>query len=397
MNLNRRAFIAASAATLAAPSIGLAQNEPIRLGAVFAQQGAFSLFGEAASLGARIALDMANNTVLGRPVELTLYDDPNPLVAQQNVTKLIEQDKVCAVLGGLASASAMAIASLGTQAKVPTIIPMATVREVTGSACSPYVFRVNAFTGIYTKMASQDFLSIGKKWYFLVGAYAYGQEVYNLMKSEVEAGGGTDVGMDATAIGTTDFSSIILKIRQAKPDLVVLGIAGQDLAAFLKQYGEFGMDIPLGGVAITDEDMWAMPTNPPRLRTGKFWHFNDPRNTPEEMAVVEAAMKETGHPATQACIAGWISMKMLLAALEIAKSTEAGAIIKGLEAARPAGVRGHFREWDHQMLWQPIICEARKTITDKYDPVVVVEGGTALDLDALYGTQADSECKMAAL
>jgi branched-chain amino acid transport system substrate-binding protein len=396
MSSSRRQFLALSAGALAAPSVALAENASIKFGAVLAQQGSFSLYGEAAALGAQVALNMVDNTVLGRRVQLVRYDDPNPLGAQQNMSKLIQQDQVCAVIGGMTSASASAIAALGAQSKIPTIVPMATVREITGADCSPYVFRVNGFTEVYTRNDLQHFLSIGKKWYFLVGGYSYGQEVYKLMKGELDAAGGSEVGMDAAAVGTSDFSSIILKIRQASPDLVVIGIAGQDLAAFLKQYGEFGLEIPLGGVAVTDEDLWTLPANPPKLLTGKFWHYNNPLNTPEESAVNEASKKATGHPATQACVAGWISMRMILAAVQEAGSTEANEIVRALERVEPTGVRGKFRAWDHQMLWQPIICEARKKITDKYDPVVVLESKmTASDLDHLYGTREQSRCNMA--
>src|SRR5690349_3069680 len=103
--LNRRRFLAGSAAAAAMPRLALAQATPVRLGAVYPRQGAFALHGEAAALGARIALDMVGNKVLGRPVELVVYDDPNPLGAQQNLRKLIQEDKVCAVMGGMNSAS----------------------------------------------------------------------------------------------------------------------------------------------------------------------------------------------------------------------------------------------------------------------------------------------------
>jgi branched-chain amino acid transport system substrate-binding protein len=397
--LNRRHVLgmgAAGAAALAAPGLALAQGSPVRIGALMPRQGGFALQGEAATLGAKIALEMAGNKVLGRPVELIVYDDPNPLGAQQNMRKLIQEDKVSVVLGGTNSASGLAMASYGAQSRVPTVITAASVRDITGKDCDPHVFRVNAFTGIYTSLLARHLLPMGKKWYFLVGAYAYGQEVYELMKHEVEAAGGKDVGMDATPIGTTDFSSLILKIRQAKPDVVVLGIAALDLASFLKQYEEFGLHgkIPLAAVAIGDEELWAMQSNPMQL-LGKYWHFNDPANTPQENALVAAVKKATGHPPSQSCASGWVAMRMTLAGIENAKSLEAPAIVRGLEAARPAGVRGTFRAWDHQMIWQPVICQVRDKIVDKYDPVTVISKPLPpAQLEAMYGTKQQSACKM---
>jgi branched-chain amino acid transport system substrate-binding protein len=393
--LNRRQFLAAGAFTTAAPVLVSAEESVVKIGAVVPRQGAFALYGDAAALGAKVALEMVGNKVLGRPVELVIYDDPNPQDVVQNVRKLIEVDKVCAVLGGINSASGLAIASFGAQAKIPTIIPQATVRSITGKDCDPYVFRVNAFTDVYSRMVAKHLLLFGKNWYFLVGAYAYGEEVYRLMKMAVEAAGGRDVGMDATPMGTTDFSSLILKIRQAKPDVIVLGIAGLDLTSFLKQYVEFGLKMPLGGVALADEELWALQSSPPQLLTGKMWHFNNPANTPEERALNESAVKAVGHPATQGCVAGWVSMRMLLAGIENAKSLEPRALLRGLETARPSGVRGYFREWDHQLIWQPVVCQVREKITDRYDPVTVVgKPLTQAELEALYGTKESSACRM---
>jgi branched-chain amino acid transport system substrate-binding protein len=309
----------------------IAADMPVRIGAVLPRQGGFALQGEASALGIKIALGMANDQVLGRPAELIIYDDPTPMDAQTNMRKLIEEQKVCAILGGTNSASGLAIASLGGEMKVPTIITAAGVREITGKNCNPYVFRTNAYNSIYTTLVSKHLLPLGKRWYFVVGAYAYGLEVYRLVKIEVESAGGADLGMDATPIGTTDFSSIILKIRQAKPDVIVLGIAALDLASFLKQFQEYGMQIPLAGVAIGDEELWTLESSPKSMLLGKYWQYNNPANTMEEVQLNDAVIKATGHPASQSCAAGWVSMRMLLAGIENAKSLEPLAIVRGLE------------------------------------------------------------------
>jgi branched-chain amino acid transport system substrate-binding protein len=214
------------------------------------------------------------------------------------------------------------------------------------------------------------------------------------MKGELQAAGGSDAGMDAAPLGTTDFSSLILKMRQAKPDVIVLGIAGLDLAAFLKQYEEFGLRTPLAAIALGDEELWSLQSSPV-LVTGKYWHFNNPDNTPEERALNEAVMKATGHPATLGAVTGWVSTRMLLAGIENAKSLEPLAIVRGLETARPSGVRGHYREWDHQMIWQPLVVQLREKVTNKFDPLVVVSKPLPpAELEALYGSRQASACKM---
>jgi branched-chain amino acid transport system substrate-binding protein len=388
--------LGAGALALGLPGVALAQGTgPIKIGTLLPRQGPFAQQGEATSLGVKVALDQANNQVLGRPIQWIAYDEPNPLGAQQNMQKLIDEDHVVAVIGGSNSAAGLAIASVAATAKTPTIISAALAREITGKNCNRYVFRNNAPPPVYGRLLAKQLLPIGKRWYFLVGAYAYGQEAYQVLRGELLAAGGQDLGMDAAAVGTTDFSSIILKIRQAKPDVVVLGIAGTDLAAFLKQYNEFGLrgKIPLASLTVADEELWAQTGISGIM--GKYWHFNNPDNSPAENAFNAAVMKITGHPASASCAQGWVCTRMLLAAIEKEKSTDPAAIVRGLETVRPDGVPGHFREWDHQFITRLVVAQVRDNITDRYDPVRILNTGMSpADFEALYGTKEEIGCTM---
>jgi len=400
-DLNRRRLLGAGiagATILAAPSLVFAQSAPVVIGTVLPRQGPFALHGEAATMGIKVALDQVGNKVLGRPIKLIAYDDPNPLGAQQNMQKMIQEDKVCAVIGGNNSSTGLAMASVAARAKMPTIVTAAAAPRITGKNCDRYVFRVNASTLVYAHLLARQLLPISKKWYFLVGDYAYGQETYQALKGELVAGGGTDMGMYAAQVGTTDFSSVILKIREAKPDMIALGIAGNDLAAFLKQYDEFGLrgKIPLASLTVGDEDLWAQ-TNPAGIM-GKFWHFNNPANSHAEKSLNEAVVKATGHPASQSCALAWVATRMLIAAIEKEKSIEPAAIVHGLEVVRPADVPGYFREWDHQFISPLVIGQMRDKISDKYDPLTVISKPMRPDeVEAMYGTKQASLCTMTSL
>jgi len=66
-----------------------------------------------------------------------------------------------------------------------------------------------------------ELLAIGKKWYFLIASFAFGDDVLATYGDIVNAAGGTIVGTDRVPVQTTDVSSYILKVRQAKPDLII--------------------------------------------------------------------------------------------------------------------------------------------------------------------------------
>src|SRR3546814_10512866 len=62
------------------------------------------------------------------------------------------------------------------------------------------------------------------------------------------AGNGCDFAADKLVpTDVTDFSPLLLEIRNAKPDLVISNLAGNQITNFLKQYSEFGLPFPVAG------------------------------------------------------------------------------------------------------------------------------------------------------
>ena len=59
------------------------------------------------------------------------------------------------------------------------------------------------------------------------------------------------------ATDVTDFSPYLLKIRQAKPDVVCSNLAGNQVTNLIKQYAEFGLPFPIVGFNLNTADAWA--------------------------------------------------------------------------------------------------------------------------------------------
>ena len=401
-NFSRRKVLrvaGGSAAVLTVPRFGLAQaNAPIKLGSLLPRLEPFALQGEATTLGLKIALEQANYTVFGRKIEWVAYDEPNPLGAQQNMQKLVQEDKVAAVIGGSNSATGLANASVATQAKMPTIISAALAKEITGKNCNHYVFRHNATPIVHARRLARQMLSLGKRCHFQVDNYAYGHQACVMLKAELLAAGGKDTGMDVASVGTTDFSSVILKIRLAKPDVIALGIAGTDLASFLKQFDEFGLcgKIPVGSLTIADEENWAQP-NPGGIM-GKYWHFNNPQNSVQDRAFSFAVTKAIGHSPSQSCAQGWVCTRTILAAIEKEKSAEPEAIVRGLETVRPDGLPGYFRDWDHKFITCIVVTQVKDSVTDKFDALRIINKPMTLaKYEPIYGTKEDVGCTLGSI
>ena len=392
---------AGSVVAMSVPGLLRAQAQgPVKIGMVFAKQGVWTEQGEQLATGIKMALDEVGGKILGRNIELVWYDEPNPQSAQQNMAKLIDEDKVVAVIGGSNSGTSLAMSSVARRSKIPYITPNAAAAAVTGKECNPYTFRTLTTTLVASRAMAPALLGVGKKWYFLTANYAFGQDIYTSMSGLLKEANGTEIGVDQAPLGTTDYSSFILKIRQAKPDVVVAGLPGGDLSTFLKQWAEMGMKgkIPIACPIIGDADLWSLNSDAATGYYGKPWHFSSPNNPPADKAFAKAYLDKHGKPAADKVWLGWFSMRMLIAGINQAKSFKAGDIVGGLENARidDGGSPAYYRAWDHQMLRKCMVFKVKDKITDKWDwlDLVAQEPKNPVDLEKLYGSKIEIGCKM---
>jgi branched-chain amino acid transport system substrate-binding protein len=89
-------------AALAIGALGCQQSKPGRIGIITAVTGSQQAFGQAHERGFEMALEEINAAggVLGKPLEIVKYDDQSkPDIAAQGVAKLVDQDKVSALIG----------------------------------------------------------------------------------------------------------------------------------------------------------------------------------------------------------------------------------------------------------------------------------------------------------
>jgi branched-chain amino acid transport system substrate-binding protein len=400
MLLPRRQVLIGSAATaLAAPYVARAAD-PIKIGLLLAKTGQIAAQTEYLANGTFLAMELRNNTIMGQPAELVWLDEPTPQAATQNMMKLVQENKVSAILGGSLSSNALAEEATAAQLKIPFVCDNAAATEISGKNCNRYTFRLNTPVAVQSRMLAPFALTYGKKWYHITASYAFGQDILKSSRELLKAAGGTEVGSDEVPLNTADFSSFILKIRQAQPDVVVGGLSAGDLSTFLKQWNELGMKgkIPFVEIAIGDTDIWAVG---PEAATGTFtklWEHTNPNNSPEEKAFAAAYLKKYGKPAADKAWMGWITARSLFESINTANSLNPDAIVEALEAWKvPAGNSSYsYRKFDHQMLVRNLAVTVKPKITDKWDffDVKATLPENPADLDKVFGTQEEVGCKM---
>ncbi len=240
--------VACGAALLAIVGIGgwvAAQApEPIKIGILLPKSGPYAVQGNNGHNGAMIAVDDFGGKVLNRPIQLIWEDESNPQASVQRMRKLIEEDKVVAVDGGISSGDVLAMMPIALRSKVLFMASGPNATEITGKSCNRYTFRVDLPNHVTVQSVFPSLWQGGKneRWYFLSASYAWGIDAYNQMKNLLEQKDpkAQIVGQDQAPLGTTDFSSFLLKMRSENPQVAFLGEGGTDLTNFLKQMQSIG-------------------------------------------------------------------------------------------------------------------------------------------------------------
>src|SRR5512132_4076088 len=266
--LSRRTLLktTAGSALLAAvgmPAIVRAQADAIRIGHLTPLTGFLGPLGEYAVMGVKLAAEEINNAggVMGRKIELVMEDSVNPQTASAKAERLIERDKVAMIIGEISSASGLAIGQVANRLQRVFINTGCNSDALRGASCNPYMFHIEGANSMYVMAVGQYLLREnmvkGKKWFSLTADYAFGHDLLRVAKKFMEANGGQFAADELVATDVTDFSPYLLKIRQARPDLVVSNLAGNQVTNFVKQYAEFGLTYPIAGFNLNTADAWA--------------------------------------------------------------------------------------------------------------------------------------------
>lgn len=169
-----------------APAVSAAQN-PIVLGMLRPTSGPYKDMGFSEGLGAQLAVDEinANGGIMGRPVKLVMEDsrsDPNH--SKGLVNKLIKEDGVSLIFGGVSSAVAIAASAEAAKYKVPYIAVLSYANETTGTKGHKYVFR-ESHNAWMTSKALAHYLKAemeGKKFYYITANYSWGHSSESSMR-----------------------------------------------------------------------------------------------------------------------------------------------------------------------------------------------------------------------
>ncbi|PYM09235.1 MAG: urea ABC transporter [Candidatus Rokuibacteriota bacterium] len=248
MDMNRRdalkALGVAAGATFAAalsPGRGAAQGGEISVGSLLDGTGPINIYGLPMIDSTKFVIDDINASggVLGKKLRLIQLDaqSDNQLYAQY-ATKLLVEDKVAVLMGGITSASREAVRPVVDKYKQVYFYN----EQYEGGVCDKLVFCTGVTPaqqlGTLIPWAVKQY---GKKVYTLAADYNYGHISADWVKVFLQKAGGTLLNQEFIPLDVVNFDSVIKRIEGAKPDVVMSLLVGGNHIAFYHQFAATGL------------------------------------------------------------------------------------------------------------------------------------------------------------
>lgn len=238
--------------------LAFSASNDINIGAVFPMTGPIATFGQESVNGIKLALETINKAgVKGRKINLIIEDNKGePLESANAVRKLIDVDKVSAILGSVASSNTLAGAPIAQKAQVPLLTPASTNEKVTmtGDYVSRTCFTDN-FQGVV--MAKFAFNTLKKKKAAIIidNSSDYSKGLSKVFTETFKKLGGEIIEKTFSYVQKdTDFRSLLRKVKRSKPDVIYLPGYYTEVGLILRQAKSLRLTVPfLGG------DGWDSP------------------------------------------------------------------------------------------------------------------------------------------
>jgi branched-chain amino acid transport system substrate-binding protein len=343
--LRAGAFAALVAASfMAAPSSVLAAD-PIKIGSVVSATGPASFLGDPEQKTLKLYVEALNKKggLMGRPVELVLYDDGGDAnKARTFATRLIEDDKVVAMVGGTTTGTTMAMIPVFEDAKV-AFISLAGAIEIV-EPVRAFVFKTphtdkTACQKIFEDLKGRKLTRIG----MISGTDGFGKSMRAQCLKVIGDYGISVLVDESYGPSDADMTPQLNKIKNtAGVQALVNPGFGQGPAIVTRNYAQLGISVPLyqshGVASKSFIDLAGPAAEGVRLPAPALLIADKLAATDPQKAVVTEYKKSyesvTGQPVSTFGGYAYDGIQILVSAIERAKSVEPGKIRDAVEATK---------------------------------------------------------------
>jgi branched-chain amino acid transport system substrate-binding protein len=404
--ISRRTVLAASAgaglfAAVNPPIVKALGETPVKIGFIDPFTGTYAALGDSELNGAKMAIAEINKGggILSQQAQLIAQDDAADVgKATEKFHELVEKDKVNFVSGSVSSAVSLALSHAANLGSILFMDTGGHVDSVTGSHCHWTTFKVCSDTWMLANALAKTLLQFGKRWYISTPDYAWGHFLEAGFAKILKQNGGTLLGNALMPLGSTDFTSVLIRVQQAKPDVFIILQGGDDYVNIMKQAVQFGMTEKMK-IGIGLAELEPLAGLPPAARTGwgvMEWWWNQP-NVPHVKPFVDAYRKlyDNKVPSARSWF-GYVAMHSIAMGAAKAKSLDSKKVAKAIEGMKlPPNLQLgpypiEFRAEDHQALITEFVGE----VNGKGEYPNLFEVKETIAGDKLAQTPQEKGCKM---
>ncbi|GAC1563985.1 MAG: ABC transporter substrate-binding protein [Vulcanimicrobiaceae bacterium] len=357
----------------------------VKLGHIDGFSGVYAAASESQHSGMALAVEEANRKNSRIKFELVRGDDTNqPAVGSTEAKRLISQDKVDALIGCLSSGVGLAVSSVAQDAGVFFLAAGTHDTNITGPKAHKVTFRATCSNAMLASALGPALLKKGKKWYFIVADYAFGNDAHDRLSKILLSAGGQEVGVDRHPLGQTDYSSYMTKARNTDANVLVFCNYGPDCQNATKAAVGLGLNkkMTFGGILCGNEVAIGMPVDD---MVGSLWGYvwgpeAGGAHTEEIYRKLKPLAK--GFPPNWRQYLGYVSAQQLVDRMMAAGTTETDKLITAFEDHHfEAGKKtmSYWRKCDHQAVQQTyageIVAKSKRRSETEFFRIASAVGG----------------------
>ena len=348
-----------SAVMLAASAFGCAQDgnkhpvsentkagDTIKIGGLAPLTGNVSVYGVATNNGIKMAVDEINKAggVLEKQIEYIVYDEKgDPIEAVNAYNKLVQDDKIIALIGDVTSKPTIAVAQKAVKDRIPMITATGTTADITKAGDN--VFRacfIDPYQG--ELMAEYAAKKLNAKTAAIIydNGDDYSTGVADAFEKEAKEAGITITNKEAYQPGSVDFKSQLTKIKAGNPDVLMIPVYYSDVALIAAQAKDIGIKSKLLGADGWDGVLEKIDkSNLDAVKDCYFCSQYSPENKDEKLQnFLKQYTEKYKSEANMFAVLGYDALGMMAAAINKAGSVDSEKIIEALKNLEYKGLTG---------------------------------------------------------
>jgi len=314
-------------------------DKPILIGLTSDASGQYANSGASDRRGMIMAMGEFNakGGVLGRKIQYIHLDtETNPATGSRVAERMITRNEVSFLIGAVSSGVANAISQVAQKYGVVYLNSNSSSPTESGKNCHRVKFVWDGNGTNFAKAAVKNAIdTFGNNWLLLTNDYVWGHNTSKATRKLAEANGAKIIDELLVPQGTRDFTSYMIKIQQAKPDVVAAAVGGDDQKVMRGQVAQLGMGQKPAWINNQQDwpDVYGLPLNNLFGVFGTTWYYG--LDLPGVERFVRRYRQTFPHTSMEVpgnvFYNGYMSTRELLQAVQRAGTTNNIQVIKELE------------------------------------------------------------------